>query len=228
MPGQRDREDHRERDHLAPEEAVARDRERRERPEHERDRRRPDRGEQREQQRLADGLVVERDGEPARAVVLDRPLLRHVPVERVEPDHDERHVDERERDDRRRRAAAGAVRRDSVTERLERLQPAGDEQVADHDAIGTNENAAAVGQRLAADVVDHRADELLARDQPGRDVVAEREREREDRAGDDRRERRAAGSTRKNVVQRAAAEVGRRLEQRGRDPLEPGVDRAGS
>ena len=40
MPGQRDREDHEERDRLAAEEAVARDRERRERAEDQRDGRR--------------------------------------------------------------------------------------------------------------------------------------------------------------------------------------------
>ena len=99
-PGQRDREDHGEGDHLATEEAVARNRERRERPEHERDGSRAERRDDGEQQRLANCLVLERDPEPARAELLDRPLLRHVPVERVEPDDGERHVEERERRER--------------------------------------------------------------------------------------------------------------------------------
>ena len=38
-------------------------------------------------------------------------------------------------------------------------------------------------------VVDHVADELRVRDERRRDVVAERQAEREDRAGDDRRQR---------------------------------------
>ena len=55
--------------------------------------------------------------------------------------------------------------------------------------IGTSEYAAAVGSASPRIVVDDGPDELLARDEPRRDVVAERQREREDRAGDDGRER---------------------------------------
>ena len=76
-----------------------------------------------------------------------------------------------------------------------------------------------------ADVdVDDVADELRARDERRRDVVAERQREGEDRAGRDRgqREREDDAPERPAAVR---AEVGGRLEQRGRDPLEPGVDR---
>ena len=80
-------------------------------------------------------------------------------------------------------------------------------------AIGTNVNAAASGRSFPAGRVDDGADELLARDQPGRDVVAEREREREDRAGDDRRERQRQRHP-ANVAERASAEVGGGLEQR--------------
>ena len=84
---------------LAPEEVVPRNRERGERSEDERDRRRPDRGENREEQRLTDGLVVERDREPACVLKFS---IGHFcvtfSVERVEPDDDQREVDERERE----------------------------------------------------------------------------------------------------------------------------------
>ena len=59
--------------------------------------------------------------------------------------------------------------------------------------IGTNVKAAATGRFVPALVVDDGADELLARDQVRRDVVAEGQREGEDRACDDRRETRAGG-----------------------------------
>ena len=46
------------------------------------------------QQGVANVRVVPRDAEPLRRVVLDRPRLRDVLVERVDRDHDEREVNE--------------------------------------------------------------------------------------------------------------------------------------
>ena len=74
-------------------------------------------------------------------------------------------------------------------------------------------------------VVDDGADELLARDQVGRDVVAERQREREDRAGDDRRERERQRSRGRNVRSERPPRSAEASSSELRDPLEPGVDR---
>ncbi len=112
-PGQRDRQDHEERDRLATEEAVARHGERGERAEHEREQRRHERHLRRRPERLAHALVLEGTAEPLQAETRDRPRERPALVEGVEPDHEERQVDEGER--QRRRAAqepAGGPRLD--------------------------------------------------------------------------------------------------------------------
>ena len=95
-------------------------------------------------------------------------------------------------------------------------------------AIGITAKAAANGRFsrdvLVDDVADHRA-EFVPPMSSRRDVVAERQREGEDRAGDDsgQRERQDHAPERPPA---ARAEVGGRLEVRVRDPLERGVDRA--
>ncbi len=80
--------------------------------------------------------------------------------------------------------------------------------------------------RLVDAVVDDVADELArgAADEQRRDVVAERQREREDRAGDDarQRERQDHAAQRPAAV---AAEIARRLDVGVGDPLERRVDR---
>ncbi len=91
---QGNREDDGERDYISPEEAIPRHGHRGECPENEGDCGRTERGENGEHQRFRDLVVVEGDGEPPRTVVLDRPALGDVPVERVESDQDQRQVDE--------------------------------------------------------------------------------------------------------------------------------------
>ena len=144
----------------------------------------------REQEGVAYLRVVEGDLEPLRRPVLDRPRLRDVVVEGVEPDHDEREVDEDE-DERGAEAQHPARERAStIREVLERPRAAREQQVDDHH--GDRDERVRRRQRQVVRhtdvVVDHVADELRARDDLGRDVVAEREREREDRACDERRE----------------------------------------
>src|ERR1051325_9877077 len=96
-PGQREGQDHEQRDRVATEEVKARDGERGQRPEHERQGRRPERRTHREPERLAHALVVARDREPLRRIAVNRPALRDALVERVERDQDQRQGDERER-----------------------------------------------------------------------------------------------------------------------------------
>ena len=144
----------------------------------------------REEEGVAYIRVVERNREPFRRPVLDRPRLRDVVVERVEPDHDEREVDEHEHEPRTEAQQPPGQRDPRPLQVLERPGAARQEQVDDHDRdrherIGRGERQV-VGD--ADVVVDHVADELGARDDLRRDVVTEREREREDRAGDERRE----------------------------------------
>ena len=92
------------------------------------------------------------------------------------------------------------------SERLESPKLAGHEQIGDHDDDRHEGIRRRGRQRLASDVVDHGSDELLARDQARRDVVPERETEREDRAGDDRREGEGEDDAREGR-ERASAEV---------------------
>ena len=94
-----------------------------------------------------------------------------------------------------------------------------------HDGQGGREREVV---READVVVDDVADEIGARpatDQQRRDEVAEGEREREDRSGDDARQ----GERQHDAAQRppvTRTEVGGRLDERVRDPLERAVDRA--
>ena len=91
-------------------------------------------------------------------------------------------------------------------------------------ATGINAIAAANG-RLAACVLVHDVAEHLdlAADDLRRDVVAEAQREREDRAGDDRRVDQRHDDDRK-VRHGRGPEVAGGVQQRVRQPLEPGVD----
>ena len=95
--GKGDRQDHEERDRVAAEERIARDRERGERAEHERDRRRAEAGLDRRQQRVAGALVVDRSAPPVERQAVEGPALRARGVEGVEADHDQRQVDEGQR-----------------------------------------------------------------------------------------------------------------------------------
>ena len=95
-------------------------------------------------------------------------------------------------------------------------------------ASGTVANAAANG-RVVGDAevaVDDGADQLVvvAADDRGRDEVAQREREREDRAGHDagERERQHDGAERRRSLR---AQVARGLDQRAGHPFQRGVDR---
>ena len=107
-PGQREREDDEEGDRLAPEEAVARDRERREPAEQDGDRRRAERRLQGDDERVAHPWVVDRPTEPLGRQPFDRPDERATGVERVEADHEQRHVDERQRQTRQTAQEPGA------------------------------------------------------------------------------------------------------------------------
>ena len=72
-------------------------------------------------------------------------------------------------------------------------------------------------------VIDDVADHLRVGHQVGRDVVAQRQREGEDRARDERREHQRHHHPPEGR-QAARAKVGRRFEQRVRNALEAGVD----
>ena len=96
-------------------------------------------------------------------------------------------------------------------------------------ATGTSAYAAASGTLFATPdvLVDHVPDELRVADERRRDVVAEREREREDRAGHDPGE----GERPHHAAERDPAsgpQVARGLQVGARDPLERRVDRAAS
>ena len=124
--------------------------------------------------------------EPLSEKLLDRPALHAPPVEGVERDDQQREVQERERQRRRDRAAASGCRGETLhrLQRLERAQPPGDQEVDDHDDDRHRGERRRERQVVRdADVgVDDVADELRARHELRRDVVAERQREREDRA----------------------------------------------
>src|SRR5256885_10812361 len=77
-------------------------------------------------------------------------------------------------------------RRESlISQVLERSEPAGDQEVGDHDQDRDGGEGGRERQVVGDVVEDDIADELIVRDQGRRDVVAHRQREREDRAGDD-------------------------------------------
>ena len=117
----------------------------------------------------------------------------------------------------------------SPSERLERAEPARDHEVDGHDDQRDRRERGRERQvvRDPSPSVDDVADEARAgaADERRRDVVAERQREREDRARDDAREARAAGSPTARSSQAAPAEVARGLDVGVRDPLERRVDR---
>ena len=144
-PGEGDREDHGERDDFAAEEAIARYCHRGERPEDERDHGRAECGQNRVRQRVPHVGVVERDREPPGAVLLDRPGLRDVLVERVEGDDEERQVDEGERHERA--AAQQNPRESRLDHQSDSKAPSlrATSRYATTTTMGTSENAAAVG-----------------------------------------------------------------------------------
>ena len=78
-----------------------------------------------DEQRVAHTRVVDRPPEPLRRHALDRPYERAPVVERVEADHEQRQVDEGERQRRSGRAAPRLRRRDVIGSRtLPRAAPA--------------------------------------------------------------------------------------------------------
>src|SRR3954471_2759372 len=118
--------------------------------------------------------------------------------------------------------------RDSViarrSQRIEGAQPPRDEQVADHD--GDRDQGVRSRQRqvdVGGVVVDDVADELGVRDEVGRDVVTQRQREGEDRAGYEGRENERDTAPAESV-EAARAKVSRRLEQGVGYALEAGED----
>ena len=129
---------------------------------------------------------VERLEVPVDRQSLGWPLRDEPGVERVQDDDADRQVDEGERE------AGGDPERDARRSRahrhmrLECAEASGHGEVDDHDRHG--HECVRGGQRLVdRDVaVDDVADELAARHERRDDVVAEGQREREDRAGDDR------------------------------------------
>ena len=151
---------------------------------------------QRQLERRPRLLVVPGDAEPVQRPARDGPALDVRAVERVHRDDHERDPEERDHE-RRPRNQVRSGSRVSPSERLERAEPARDREVDAHDDHRDHrERRRERDVRVDADeAVDDVPDEARARpaDEQRRDVVAEREREREDRAGDERPAARAAG-----------------------------------
>ena len=150
-------------------------------------------------------------------------------VEGVDREDHERQVEEADDDSgRHAQDAADQARlnhRAAPSQRLEGAEAPGDEQVADHHH--DRQHRVGRGDREVAEcrvVVDHVANELRVGHEVRDDVVAQAEREGEDRARhegrNDERQHDPA-----ECRPRLGPEVGRGLEQRTGDPLEPGVDR---
>ena len=168
-PGQGDGQDDDERDRLATEERIARDRERSQRAEDHRDRRRAQRAHDRRQERLLETRVVQRLADPFQREAGRWPGRGPALVERVDDHQREGDVDEGEDEPGRHAQRDPTDPRRSASEGLERAKTARNEQVDEHDR--ERDQRVGGGQRQVLGDVDHDdvADELRSsRRGPGR------------------------------------------------------------